>query len=120
MSCLLTTSALTLTSITFLIVGFFIGGFIVFISMLIAKDRRRSDLEDELQKIYDSEINVRIDSFWDGGWRVALGDEMNGIIRPDWDSCDLEEVLPSLQELILKHYPYSTYAKSLQVIGKDK
>ncbi len=29
-------------------------------------------MKEELQKIYDSEINVRIESFWDAGWRVAI------------------------------------------------
>jgi hypothetical protein len=31
-------------------------------------------LEDELQRIYDSEINVRISWLWDGGIDVRLGD----------------------------------------------
>jgi hypothetical protein len=33
---------------------------------------------DELQKIYDSEIDVSISWLWDGGIDVKLGDEMNG------------------------------------------
>lgn len=70
-------------------------------------------MEEELQKMYDSEINVQINSFWDGGWRVAIGDHVNGFIRPDWDSCELHEVIPALQDLIRKYYPDSAYAKSL-------
>jgi len=35
-------------------------------------------LAAELQKIYDSEINIRIGWLWDGGIEVRLGDEMNG------------------------------------------
>jgi hypothetical protein len=31
-----------------------------------------------LQRPYDSEINVWVTSFWDGGFYVWLGDEMNG------------------------------------------
>ena len=31
-----------------------------------------------LQALYDSEINCRIESFWDGGWIGWLGDEQNG------------------------------------------
>ena len=37
-------------------------------------------LETELQRIYDSEINVRIDWLWDGGIDVRLGDELNGYL----------------------------------------
>jgi len=32
------------------------------------------DLALELQKIYDSEINIRISWLWDGGIDVMLGD----------------------------------------------
>jgi hypothetical protein len=35
---------------------------------------------DELQKIYDSEINVSFSWLWDGGIDVKLGDEMNGFV----------------------------------------
>jgi hypothetical protein len=36
-------------------------------------------IAEELQRIYDSGINIRIESLWDGGWRAAVGDEMNGL-----------------------------------------
>jgi hypothetical protein len=36
------------------------------------------DLASELQKIYDSEINIEIGWFWDSGIRVRLGDTVNG------------------------------------------
>jgi hypothetical protein len=70
------------------------------------------DLATELQKIYDSEINVRIGWLWDGGIEVRLGDELGGFLA--------EEVVPSvadiaawLQEAIAHFYPGSTYAKGL-------
>jgi hypothetical protein len=31
-------------------------------------------------RIYDSEINVRISWFWDCGFEVRLGDEINGFL----------------------------------------
>jgi hypothetical protein len=31
-----------------------------------------------LQRLYDSEINVWVTLFWDDGFYVRLGDEMNG------------------------------------------
>ena len=39
-----------------------------------------NDVAIEFQKIYDSEINIRISSFWDCGIEVRLGDEMNGYV----------------------------------------
>jgi hypothetical protein len=36
------------------------------------------DLAVELQKIYDSEINISMSWMWDGGIRVRLGDEIGG------------------------------------------
>ncbi len=41
------------------------------------------DLADELQRIYDSEINVRVGWFWDCGIEVRLGDEMNGFLAAE-------------------------------------
>jgi len=40
-------------------------------------------LEDELQRIYESEINVRISWLWDGGIDIRLGDEMNGYLAEE-------------------------------------
>ena len=40
-------------------------------------------LENELQRIYDSEINVRIGWLWDGGIDIRLGDEMNGYLAEE-------------------------------------
>ena len=38
------------------------------------------DLATELQKIYESEINVSISWVWDGGIDVRLGDVVNGFL----------------------------------------
>jgi hypothetical protein len=38
------------------------------------------DLAMELQRIYDSEINTRIFWFWDSGFTIQLGDQMNGYL----------------------------------------
>jgi hypothetical protein len=37
-----------------------------------------ADLAFELQKIYDSEIKIRISWLWNGGIDVRLGDEIDG------------------------------------------
>ena len=72
-------------------------------------------LEQELQRIYDSEINVRISWLWDSGIDVRLGDEVNGFLA--------EENVKSLAEVVLwfrKRLPSSirnfAYARSL---GRD-
>ena len=31
-----------------------------------------------LQALYDRDINFQLSTFWDGGFTVRLGDEMNG------------------------------------------
>jgi hypothetical protein len=70
------------------------------------------DLVAELQKIYDSEINVRISWLWDGGIDVRLGDEMNGYLA-EANVRSMVELVPWLQEAIAHFYPESTYAASL-------
>jgi DNA-directed RNA polymerase subunit RPC12/RpoP len=69
-------------------------------------------LRFELQRIYDSEINVRIGWFWDAGIDVRLGDEMNGF-EAEETVRSVDEIVPSLQEAIAHFYPDSTYAASL-------
>ena len=66
----------------------------------------------ELQKIYDSEINVRISWLWDGGIDVRLGDDMNGYLAEE-NVRSMSEILPWLQEAIAHFYPHSAYAASL-------
>jgi hypothetical protein len=38
------------------------------------------DIETVMKRLYESEINCSIGSFWDNGWDVKLGDEMNGFV----------------------------------------
>jgi hypothetical protein len=70
------------------------------------------DLAAELQKIYDSEINLRISWLWDGGIDARLGDEMNGYPAEE-NVRSVDEIIPSLQEAIAHFLPVSTYAASL-------
>ena len=69
-------------------------------------------LAAELQKIYDSEINVRISWLWDGGIDVRLGDDMNGYLAEE-NVRSMSEILPWLQEAIAHFYTHSAYAASL-------
>lgn len=61
-------------------------------------------LEEELQKIYDSEIHVSIGWVWDGGIDMSIGnDDVSGNVQT------VAEVLPWLQQAIAKHFPESKY-----------
>lgn len=60
------------------------------------------------QRLYDSEINFSISCFWDGGWKVSLGDEMNG-----WDAQaetrSYVDALEWLDKETRRRYPDSAY-----------
>ncbi len=70
------------------------------------------NIADELQKIYDSEINIRISWLWDGGIDVWLGDDMNGYLAEE-NVRSVADIVPWLQEAIAHFYPHSTYANGL-------
>ena len=77
------------------------------------------DIAAELQKIYDSEINVEISWLWDGGIEVRLGDRLNGFLAETNVSL-VANILPWLQEAIAHFYPDSTYAKGLPMEVRDR
>jgi hypothetical protein len=63
-----------------------------------------ASLEQELQKMYDSEIHVDIGWLWDGGINLSIGnDEANGNVKT------VAEVLPWLEEAIARKLPESKY-----------
>ena len=70
------------------------------------------DLAAELQKIYDSEINIEMGWLWDGGINLHLGDPMNGYLAEE-NVSSVSEILLWLQEAIAHFYPTSTYAIGL-------
>jgi len=70
------------------------------------------DLAFELQKIYDSEINLEIGWFWDCGIKIRLGDPMNGYLAEETVHSAFE-IVPWLQEAIAHFYPESQYAEAL-------
>jgi hypothetical protein len=81
------------------------------------------DLAEELQKIYDSEINVSISWLWDCGIDVWLGDELNGFLAGQ-SVQSTAAIVPWLQEAIAHFYPDSTYTRSLdsetRTRGRDR
>jgi hypothetical protein len=73
-----------------------------------------TDLAIELQKIYDSEINIEIGWLWDGGIEVRLGDKMSGYLAEE-NLGSTAEVLPWLQEAIGISFPHpSTHHRLIQ------
>ena len=70
------------------------------------------DLATELQKIYDSEINIEISWLWDGGIEVRLGDRMNGYLA-ETTVRSVDDIIVWLQEAIAHFYPDSTYSRGL-------
>ena len=70
------------------------------------------DLADELQRIYDAKINLRISWLVDGGLTVLIGDDDKGYIAEETVP-SLADLLPWVQEAIAHFYPESTYAKFL-------
>ena len=81
--------------------------------------RRKLDLGTELQKIYDSKINVGFSWLWDGGIDVRLGDSVNGYLA-EAIVPSVADSLPWLQEAIAHFYPESTYAKGLSAEVKAR
>jgi hypothetical protein len=77
------------------------------------------ELSVELQKIYDSEINISIGWLWDGGIVLRLGDELNGY-EAEETVATIADVLPWLQEAIAHFYPSSSYARNLDAAVADR
>jgi hypothetical protein len=66
------------------------------------------DIEIVMRKLYESEINCAISSFWDSGWDVKLGEEMNGYVAES-DFHTLDEAAEFLDEETRRHFPTSLY-----------
>jgi DNA-directed RNA polymerase subunit RPC12/RpoP len=77
------------------------------------------DLATELQRIYDSEINVEISWLWDDGIEVRLGDRMNGYLA-EATVPSVADILAWPQEAIAHFYPDSTYARGLATELKER
>lgn len=67
-----------------------------------------------LQRLYDSEINWEISTFWDGGFIWRLGDEHNGW-KASGNTNTLEEAISALAEAARKHFPDSAFAKEQEI-----
>ena len=73
-----------------------------------------------LQELYNSEINWKISTFWDGGFDWWLGDEMNGF-KAEGGADTLEEAVAALEQAALEHFPNSVFAanRSIQAAARE-
>lgn len=71
-------------------------------------------LSDVLSRLYESEINVGLKSFWDSGWDVWIGDDMNGL-KAETQVHSLTAVAEWLDDEVRRLYPASVYA-----VGKEE
>jgi hypothetical protein len=62
-----------------------------------------------LQRLYDSEINFSITTFWDDGFTVKLGDELNGF-KWEGNFRTISEAVGALMTAAMKFYPDSVFA----------
>jgi hypothetical protein len=70
-------------------------------------------LEEVLATLYESEVNCGLESFWDGGFRVWIGDEMNGHLA-DGRICSDDSGTMALWfiENATRLFPQSSFAKN--------
>lgn len=62
------------------------------------------------QDLYHSEINFSVSTFWDGGFEVKLGDEMNGF-KAEANFTRWGMVEPWLIGAAIEHFPESLFAR---------
>lgn len=67
----------------------------------------RGDLSQILRALYAHEINVGMQSFWDGGWDVWLGDPVyNGKQKSEhFDNDSFDEIADWLKRTAEDYYP---------------
>jgi hypothetical protein len=81
-----------------------------------------ADVEHILRQLHDSEIKAGVQTFFDAGMRIWIGDEVNGVLAEttidrtdgfvaprEWQEGD--SAVSWLHETALRLYPDSTYAK---------
>ncbi|MDN5001260.1 hypothetical protein ACFQZO_10225 [Bradyrhizobium sp. GCM10027634] len=69
-----------------------------------------------LQDLYNSEINYTIATFWDAGFRVLLGDDLNGFVA-ETRVPTFTDAAQWLAIAAVTHYPDSEFAKKYSTLG---
>lgn len=66
-----------------------------------------------MKKLYSSEINCTVESFWDADWTIKIGDHMNGFkAEEQFEDFESEEAAKWLHDEAIRLYPDSDYAGS--------
>ena len=67
---------------------------------------------ETLKALYDSEINFKLETFWDSGVDWELGDRLNGVkARGLADSID--EAVEELAAAARVHFPASVFSRAV-------
>ncbi len=75
---------------------------------------RECSLETVLNALYREEINCGLGSFWDGGWDVWIGDEMNGFrAEATFERANLDKVPEWLVTNAERLYPMLTKSEAV-------
>ncbi len=86
--------------------------------MIQDDNSHRLDLGAIIAALHDTEINGEVSWFFDGVWRVKLGDEMN-----DFDAgatvSSPQEAAEWLRANVVRCYPVSQFAKSFPRSAND-
>lgn len=79
----------------------------------------QSEIGEVLQRIYNSELNFRMRSFFDSGTEWSIGDDLNGWVKFDrgiiadkkinWS--DVSESISALAYCLFHVYPNSEFAQ---------
>lgn len=67
---------------------------------------------DELQRLYNSEFNFSIETFWDAGFKVRIGDKQNGY-KASTTVKTLDQAVAWLRQQARIHFPKSDYVATL-------
>lgn len=68
-------------------------------------------MKNLFEALYKSEINLHISWFWDAGFDVKIGDEMNGYLA-SFSSYDLFEIEKWIEQKAKELFPDSKFSKT--------
>lgn len=71
-------------------------------------------MKNLFEALYKSEINLHISWFWDAGFDVKIGDEMNGFLAT-FSSYDLFEIEKWIEQKAKELFPDSKFSKTYKM-----
>ena len=82
-------------------------------SIIPSQSNNAPSAQEIPEALHESEINFKIESFFDGVWTATLGDQMNGwgdfSRRPNY-----VDALLDLKDMAIERYPESRFARKYQ------